>query len=167
MSDLKMTKKHLALISVLLILSLFVGCGSKTAKVKNDVAVTDVSASVAAVLSDDALVSVDENYINGSMKMDVSDFDSSDVKINSKGVNIDEFGIFKAKDASQVATVSKAVKDYIQMRKDTWMVEYMPEERPKLDSSEVMILGNYVMYAILSDEDKRAAFDAFEKTLTA
>ncbi|MFB0920065.1 MAG: DUF4358 domain-containing protein [Oscillospiraceae bacterium] len=162
-----MTKKHLSLISVLLILSLFVGCGAKSAEIKNDVAVTDISAKVTSVLSDDALVSVDADYIKGSMKMDVSDYDSYDVKINSKGVNIDEIGIFKAKDASQLVTVTKAVNDYIQMRKDTWMVEYMPEERPKLDSSEVMILGNYVMYAILSDEDKHAAFKAFEKALKA
>ncbi len=161
-----MKMKHLALISVLLIFSLFAGCG-KTAVVKNDAVVTDVSAAVASVLNDDSLVSVDADYIAGSMKMDVSDYDSYDVKINSKGVNIDEFGIFKAKDASQLVTVTKAVNDYIQMRKDTWMVEYMPEERPKLDSSEIMILGNYVMYAILSDEDKHTAFDAFEKALTA
>lgn len=162
-----MTRKHLALISILLIFSLFAGCGAKTAEVKNDVAVTDISASAASVLSDDALVSVDADYIKGSMKMDVSDYDSYDVKINSKGVNIDEIGIFKAKDAAQVVAVTKAVNDYIQMRKDTWMVEYMPEERPKLDSSEVMILGNYVMYAILSDDDKHAAFNAFKKALTA
>ncbi|PKM72878.1 MAG: hypothetical protein CVU91_07585 [Firmicutes bacterium HGW-Firmicutes-16] len=161
----KISRKHLTLVSIILILSLFVGCG-KTAKVKNDAAVTDVSAAVASVMSENALVSVDSDYIAGSMKMDVSDYDSYDVKINSKGINIDEYGIFKAKDAAQLATVTKAVNDYIQMRKDTWMVEYMPEERPKLDSSEIMILGNYVMYAILSDNDKHAAFDAFEKALT-
>ena len=163
----KMTKKHLSIISAALILSLFVGCGSKSAKVKDDVAVTDVSSAVASVLGDDALVSVPDTYISGAMKMQVSDYDSYDVKVNSKGVNIDEFGVFKAKDSSQVATVEKAVNDYLQMRKDTWMVEYMPEERPKLDSAEVKTLGNYVMYAILSDADKTAAFDAFQKALTA
>ena len=162
-----MKKKLLVLSSAILLLSIFAGCGSKDAKVKNDVAVTDVSAAVTAKLSDDALVSVDADYIKGMMKMDVSDYDSYDVKINSKGVNIDEVGVFKAKDASQVATVEKAVKDYIQMRKDTWMVEYMPEERPKLDSAEVKTLGNYVIYVILPDDDKAAALDAFTKALTA
>lgn len=161
----KTIRKHLSLISAVLLLTLFAGCG-KTAAISNDVAVTDISADITAVLSDDALVSVDADYIAGSMKMDVSDYDSYDVKINSKGINIDEFGIFKAKDTAQLTKVTKAVNDYIQMRKDTWMEEYMPEERPKLDSAEVMILGNYVMYAILSDDDKHAAFDAFEKALT-
>ena len=41
----------------------------------------------------------------------------------------------------------------------------MPGERPKLDSAEVKIVGNYVMYAILSDSDRTAAFDAFSKAL--
>lgn len=162
----KIIRKHLALISVLLVFSLFAACGSKTAVVKTDVPVSDLSAAVTKVLSDDALVSVDADYVKGSMKMEVSDFDSFDIKINSKGVNIDEVGIIKAKDSEQVAAVQKAVNDYLQMRKDTWMVEYMPEERPKLDSAEVRTVGYYVMYAILSDEDRDAAFKAFTAGLT-
>jgi len=47
------------------------------------------------------------------------------------------------------------------------MKEYMPEEFPKLESAEVKTAGNYVIYAILSDNDKKAAFDAFNKALTA
>jgi len=160
-------KKSLVLISALLIFSVFTGCGSKTEVVKTDVPVSDISAAVTKVLSDDALVSVDADYVKGSMKMEVSDFDSFDVKINSKGVNIDEFGIFKAKDSEQVSAVQKAVEDYLQMRSDTWMPEYMPEERPKLDSAEVRTVGYYVMYAILSDEDRDAAFKAFTAALTA
>lgn len=144
------------------------GGGSGSSGVRSDVAVGDISKAVSAVLSDDALVSVDGNYVSGSMKMDVSQYDSYDVKINSKGVNIDEFGIFKAKDASGgVKAVQKAVADYLQMRKDTWMKEYMPQEHPKLENAEVKTKGEYVMYAILSDSDKEAAFSAFEKSLAS
>lgn len=151
------------------LICLLSACGSSggSAKARNDVAVGDISKSVATVLSDDSLVSVDSNYVSGSMKMDVSKYDSYDVKINSKGVNVDEFGIFKAKNASGVKTVQKAVEDYLQMRKDTWMKEYMPEEFPKLQNAEVKTFGNYVMYAILSDSDRSAAFDAFQKSLAA
>lgn len=144
-------------------------CSGKggSAKIRNDVSVGDISSAVASVLSDDALVSVNTTYISGSMKMDVSDYDSYDVKINSKGVNIDEFGVFKAKDSSQVTLVKKAVTDYLKLRRDTWMKEYMPEEFPKLENAEVKTEGSYVIYAILSDSDKKAAFDAFEKSLKA
>ena len=162
-----MTKKHILIIAAILSLSLLTACSGKTAEIRDDVAVSDVSAAVASVLGDDTLVSVPDTFYSGSMKMDVSEFGGCDVKINSKGINIDEFGVFKAKDSSQVTAVEQTVKNYLQMRMDTWMVEYMPEEYPKLENAEVQTVGNYVMYAILSDDDKAAAFDAFKKSLTA
>lgn len=161
-----MTKKHISLIAIILAISLLSACGAKTAQVRNDVQVSEVCKAVTAVLGADALVSVPETYYSGYMKMDTSNFEGYDVKINSKGINIDEFGVFKAKDSSQIAAVEQAVKAYLQLRLDTWMVEYMPEEHPKLESAEIRTVGNYVMYAILSDEGKKAAFDAFEKSLT-
>ena len=42
----------------------------------------------------------------------------------------------------------------------------MPEEKPKLESAEVHVKGDYVMYCILSDKDKTAAFKAFEDALS-
>lgn len=160
-----MTKKYISLIAAILAISLLSACGAKTAQVRNDVEVSDVSSAVTAVLEADTLVSVPETYYSGYMKLDTANFEGYNVKINSKGINIDEFGVFKAKDSSQVAAVEQAVRDYLQFRLDTWMVEYMPAEHPKLESAEVKTVGNYVMYAILSDEGKKAAFDAFEKSL--
>lgn len=165
----KTRKGFIKITCALLALALLTACGGKSgsAKVRNDVAVSDISSAVSSGLSDDALVSVNSTYIAGSMKMNVSDYDSYDVKINSKGVNIDEFGVFKAKDSSQVKLVKKAVSTYLQMRKDTWMKEYMPEEFPKLENAEIKTEGDYVIYAILSDNDKKAAFDTFEKSLAS
>ncbi|NCB74624.1 MAG: DUF4358 domain-containing protein [Clostridia bacterium] len=162
-----MTKKYLSFIALVLALSLLSACGGTSANVRDDVSVSDVSAAVAAVLGDDTLVSVPETYYAGSMKMDVSDYGGYDVMINSKGINIDEFGIFKAKDSSQLPAVEKAVNDYLAFRLQIWMEEYMPEEKPKLENAEVKTVGNYVMYAILSDEGKKSAFSAFEKSLKA
>ncbi len=161
-----MTKKLLVLISALLALSLLVGCGG-SAKVKNDVPVNDIATAVASALGSDDFVAVADYYYAGSMQMDVSGFDGYTVMLNSRGINIDEFGIFKAKDASGVSAVKAAVEAYLQMRKDTWIAEYMPEERPKLDDAEIKTLGNYVMYAVLSDAGKTSAFGAFETALTA
>lgn len=164
----KTNKASITIVCIMLLISMLAACGGKSSEVRNDVAVTDVSAAVAAVLSEkDALVSVPETYFSGSMKMDVSDYEGYDVKINSQGVNIDEYGVFKAKDSTQVAALEQAVKNYLQFRKDIWMEEYMPEEYPKLENAEVKTVGNYVMYAILSDSSKKFAFDAFEKSLTA
>jgi predicted small secreted protein len=165
---LKTVKNTISIICAILLFSLLAACNGKTAGIRDDVEVSDLSASVAAALNEkDTLVSVPETFFSGAMKMDVSDYEGFDVKINSHGVNIDEYGIFKAADSSQVASLEQALNDYLKLRKDTWMVEYMPEEYPKLENAEVKIVGNYAMYAILSDDSKKAAFDAFEKSLTA
>ena len=139
-------------------------CGG--GEVRNDVAVSELSAKINSELESGAdLVDAPESYISSSMGFDLSSVSEYVVKINSRGVNIDEYGIFKAADDSQLQQLQTAVSNYLQIRVDTWMVEYMPEEFPKLQNAETKTIGNYVMYAILSDSDKQAVFSAFEKTL--
>lgn len=167
LNTLKTLKKALPLVCAVTLFCLLSACGG-SASVRDDVAVTDVTTAIVSALGDkDAFVSAPETFITGSMKMDVSDYEAYDIQINSKGVNIDEFGVFKATDSTQVAAIEQAVKAYLQMREDTWMTEYMPEEHPKLQNAEVKTAGNYVMYAILSDSGKEKAFNTFKKSLKA
>ena len=163
----KRIRKAVFLLCAVSMLCSLAACGGSSAKVRDDVSAKDVSKAVAAVLPQDSLVTAPDSYITGSMKMDVTDYKGYDVKINSKGVNIDEYGVFQGADANQAAEIKKAVEDYIQRYKDRWVPEYMPGERPKLDGAEIRTDGTYVMYAILSDSDKTAAFGAFEKALQA
>jgi len=115
----------------------------------------------AAIGNSGDMIAVDEDYIQGSMKMDVSDYAGYCVKINAYGANVDEYGIFKGTDAKQTGEIKKAVDAYLKMRIDTWMDAYMPEEKPKMAAAEVEAKGNYVCYCVLSEEKKAAAFDAF------
>lgn len=152
-----------AAVLALVMVMLLCACGSGKGK---DVPVDDVVAAVDEALGkDESLVAVDENYIKGYMKMDVADYDGFTVKINAYGANIDEYGVFRAKDSSQAKEIKSAVESYLQLRVDSWMDEYMPEEKPKLTAAEVKTNGNYVMYSILSDADKQAAFGAFDGAL--
>jgi len=154
-----MKKYVFLLLAAVLALCLLAGCGNKTAYEPEMSSI--VTAVDAAIGNDGSMVAVDEDYIKGSMKMDVSDYADYTVKINAVGVNIDEYGVFKGADSGQAKEIKTAVDDYLQMREDTWMTEYMPEEFPKLQAAEVWTEGNYVMYAILGDDAKAAAGDAF------
>ena len=58
----------------------------------------------------------------------------------------------------------KMIEDYLKVLQDSWM-NYQPEEKPKLDGAEIKVVGDYVMYAILSDADRATAFKAFESAL--
>ena len=143
---------------------LLTACGGGS--VKNDVAVSELAGSIdSAIDPDGELLDAPESYITSNMKLDLSTVSEYTVKINSRGVNIDEYGIFKATDDAQLQSLQTMVNDYLKFRVDSWMVEYMPEEFPKLQNAEVKVVGNYVMYAILSDSDKTAAFSAFEGSL--
>lgn len=151
-----------AAVLALAMLMLLCACGSGA----KDVPIEDVVSAVDTALNKgDNLVAVDENYIKGYLKMDVADYDGFTVKINAYGANIDEYGLFKAKDSSQAKEIKAAVEAYLQLRLDSWMDEYMPEEKPKLTSAEIRSSGNYVMYCILGDADKSAAFGALDGSL--
>ncbi len=158
----KMNFKKLASLAMAMLMALLLlaGCGSSSETAK-DIAIADLAAAVDEALGKgDSLVAVDENYIKGYMKMDVSDMEHT-VKINAYGANIDEYGIFKG-DAKKIKSMVEA---YLKLREESWMDEYMPEEKPKLTSAEIKTAGDYVIYCILSDADKTAAFEAFEGAL--
>jgi len=167
-----MKKNTISLVlCTVLILSLLAACagagGSKSAY-RDDVPVSEIGAAIDTELeSGPDMIELSETYIDGSMKMDVSDFEEYCVKIATKGVSIDEYGVFKGLDAKHAKTIEAAAKDYLKSRIDTWMSEYRPEEYPKLENAEVRVCGNYVMYAILSDSERAAAFDTFEASLKA
>ena len=161
-----MMKKCLIPVLILLVL-LLVGCsGGKDSAYKDDVAVADLAAAVDASIDSEALIAMEDSYLRNAMQLDPEAFGEYAVKINSKGVNIDEYGIFKAPKGGSAEDVQKAAQGYLQLRLDTWMPEYMPQELPKLENASVKVCGNYVMYAILGDEAADAAFAAFEDALT-
>ena len=157
----KTIKLLCAILAATMLFALLCACGS-AANVPVDELVKKVDEATG---KGDSLVAVDASYIKGYLKMDVENYEGYAVKINAYGANIDEYGIFKAKDGNQLKDIKAAVEGYFQMRKDAWMDEYMPEEKPKLSSAEVKVAGNYVMYCILGDSDKTAAFNAFTEAL--
>ena len=159
----KIGKIKIALCALTIMLCLC-ACG-ESEDIKNDIAVDTLADTVAAAAEKtDSMIKRDESYVQGFMRMDVSAYEGFAVLINAYGANIDEFGIFKGS-ADQIKDIEAAVNDYLKLRLDTWMEEYMPEEKPKLTSAEVKTVGNYVMYCILSEDDAKAAFEAFENSL--
>jgi roadblock/LC7 domain-containing protein len=145
--------------------ALFTACGAKPAREPGISALTD--AIDASIGNDGSMIAVDKDYVKGAMKMDVTPYAGWCVKINAYGANVDEYGVFRGADKAQTAEIKKAVEEYLAMRVDSWMDAYMPEEKPKVTNAELRTEGNYVCYCILSDEEKSAAFKAFEDSFKA
>ena len=65
--------------------------------------------------------------------------------------------------------LKKLTEEYLETMKNdqhAFIASYAPEELPKLERAEVRVFGNYVAYAILSDEDRTLFFDTVEKKLS-
>jgi hypothetical protein len=162
-----MKKTTVLLLCSILIFSALAACGGSSSY-RTDVPAADIAAAVDAILADGAdMAELSDTYITGSMQLSVGDYEDYCVKIASKGVNINEYGIFKGTDGDHAKTIKADLEAYLQMRLDSWMPEYMPEELPKLENAEIKVCGTYVMYAILSDEERAAAFSAFETAVKA
>lgn len=159
-----MKKRILPLVLALCLLAGLSACGGKSAY-RSDVPVASLAEKVDAHLDSAALAEMTESYVSGAMRLDTGLFSEYVVKVNAQGVNINEYGIFKA--SGSVSDAKAAVEGYLQLRRDSWMEEYMPEEKPKLESAKVSVAGQYVYYTILSDETRRAVEAEIEAALKA
>ena len=161
-------KKWTKIIAVILCLAAFASlaaCGGK--ELRTDVPAPDIAEKVAkAIDKPQGLTTVDENYVAGRLQVDLSKCSEYVVRINSFGTDVDEFGVFKAKDEEAAKAVAAQVQAYLDNRLATWMDEYMPEEKPKVENAEVKVSGVYVLYGILSDSARKAAFSALDEAIS-
>ena len=83
-------------------------------------------------------------------------------------MNVDEWGIFRLKNAKDAASFKSFVQTYLegkQLRMKPLLESYNQAELPKLDCAKVTVCGSYVFYTILNAEDTATAHKAFEDAL--
>ena len=153
------------LIAALLALCLLLCLSACGAKYRDDVPMSRFTAVIDARMNGSELAEMNSGYVSGAMHLDPNSFGGYVVKLNAKGVNIDEYGVFRAPENGKVSDVKDAIEGYLKLRRDTWMKEYMPEEKPKLDKAEVKAYGNYVLYVIAEDEVRNNVYQDVEKLL--
>lgn len=82
--------------------------------------------------------------------------------------DINEIGIFHAKSADSVEALAELAQDYLTDMKQNqraFIESYAPEETPKLDGARIYVLGNYVIYTILSAKDRDKVMQSIEDLL--
>lgn len=132
----------------------------------NIVADTVMASAGKSVASFDTLSKTDDMYFEYMVKAKKADVDSYEIKLQPNGTTLDEVGILKAR-TDTVDSVKQSITTYLADRNAAWTGLYLTEEYPKLKNAEVRVYGNYVVYAILSDSEKTAFFQAAEKAVTA
>ena len=129
-------------------------------------------------LCERALISIDEreefsDYGKEYIKYFFEDSELHDdfrIVYSTETDDIDELGIFHAPSADAAKEISDTVKNYISEMQNTqraFIGSYAPEELPKLDRAEVRVFGNYVVYAIMEEDEKSDVFSEIEENLTS
>ena len=90
-----------------------------------------VAEAVKAAAGTEGMAEQSADYIANMFKLDSGSYADALVMIANMGTSIDEYGVFHGSDAAQAEALHTAVQDYLQLRLDAWMPEYMPEEFPK------------------------------------
>lgn len=160
-----MKKIFLSILSIIILISL-VSCGSKPVNYKDTLSTSELAALTAASLTNiNDMAAADDFYIEMSLGIDISKADDHYICIPVGGTILDEIGIFKASDESNINDMKSEIESYLKGRVDNFDTRYFIEELPKVESAEVKVFGKYIVYAILSDAEKSTFFNSIEANL--
>jgi hypothetical protein len=88
---------------------------------------------------------------------------------SSSQSTVDEFGIFRVKEGGDTNAVKAEVEDYVQymqVKLEVYLEMYDPAEKTKLENAKVTVLGNYVVFTMLTEADTDACMDAIKGALS-
>ena len=162
-----MTKRIVSALLALILLCSLASC--KATAWRDDVATADLIENALSALSDGVTyVDVEDDFLDGY----VTPADwivSFDIRIAEIAANLNQVGIYHVKDG-HAADMKDQLESYLAKsleQNEAWYNSYIPEETPKLRDAEVKVYGNYVVYAILSANDRATFFDTLEAELAA
>lgn len=155
-------------LSVLLALCLFLGACTKASAYADDVS----CAELADRATDQIPVNFGYETFGGEhLRYYFENTELPDdvcLRYSAISEDINELGIFHVPDAAAREEVVRLTEEYLArlLSEDSaFIASYAPKELPKLEHAEVKVFGNYVVYAILDDDDRKLVFETVEKEL--
>ncbi len=134
---------------------------------RDDVAVSSLDSAIQAKLPvPDGYYSPDSDYLEFYFEGAADLVSEYTIQISATSTNINQFGIFRVKDG-EAENMKKICQTYIETSKNRWVAQanYIASEHPKMEGAEVRVFGNYVVYTMLTADDKATAFATVEELL--
>ena len=164
-----MTVKKIAVSLLACLLAFSLSACTKTIAYKDDVSTAAISESITAKIPVDGGYDFSDAdfltyYFEGNPAID--DFV---IAASSASSDVNEFGILHVNDIEQIAEVDKMAQVYLSNQRDflsTFLNTYNAAEMAKLESMQVRVFGNYVVFTILSEADTETVMSAVESLLT-
>ena len=150
-------------------------CDTPSGNWRDDLTSTAVSDTVKAALpAEEGWEGVSDDYISPSAwGEDYADYlalvEDHCITLSAESdMNVDEWGVFRLKNAGDAARLRSFVNTYLEAKKlrmTPLLESYNQPELPKLDCAKVTVCGTYVFYTILDAEDTATAHKAFEEAV--
>lgn len=161
-----MFKKGLKIVLMLSVILAIAGCANKAED--NDskevnVAVNDIADKIINEIDMGAMGTMQDEMAEASYPFDrsiVSEFVIYHAMMN---VHSDEFAVFKVKDKNKISEIESAIENRVEELNKIWET-YLPDQHEKVKNYIVEKNGNYVMFAITSDQEKaKEIFNSYMK----
>ena len=84
--------------------------------------------------------------------------------------NVGELGVFRAEDEEDVPAVRAMVQRYLDGQVENlraFAANYSPRDMEKIEGASVRVLGTYVVYYILDEDDAERVMRTWEEALTS
>ena len=160
-----MKKLMIALLSLSLLVSF--GCRQRP-QYRDDVLCTTITTEVCDELSrEEVFLSFGEEHMRVSFE-NTDRYADKSLVYSEASENIDEIGVFRAEREEDVEELRRLCEQYVtSLREDmrAFVESYAPREAAKLDRAEVKVFGRYVVYTVLSDQDRTEAYEEIEELL--
>lgn len=159
-------KRIMIILCVIFCGLLVTGCGKVTPRNY----LTSLSAAELADAAGDGLDgeyrTADADYLADYVTLPQSGYTLC-VRVSTAGDRIDEYGILHSDIGTEEA--ARLLREYLTRSYEqnrAFYDSYIPTETPKLRDAEVRVFGDYVVYAILSPEERSTLFARAESCLT-
>ncbi len=122
--------------------------------------ITELTAELDKYFDSSMMHSLDPDRTAGELNIETSAIDAFTMNVPIS-TNMDEYGVFIAASGHE-AELTSAVNAYIKRRQDSWMNEYLPEERPKIFEAQTKSNGRYIIYVMSSEDTRNNVLSKFD-----
>ena len=158
------------LISTLLCLAFVLSlCACGGGEYKNDITPKDLAdAIVGAIATSQDFTAPDSDFVDFNMEGASELCTDYCVMLSNINININEFGVFRAKSEADAKRVAEICQSYIDLKTESYTngPQYLPEEYPKIQNAKVKVYGCYVVYTVLLDSDAKTVDSLINEKLS-
>jgi len=153
-------------VCLLLCVMIFASCG-KSEEAFASVPAAELSGALSPLLVNSAkLAAVDDDYVKFMLEIDLETVEEYVLLQQNSGTEIDQYGIFKVKEDGDTQAISDKITAYLDaMLSNFDNFNYMPGERVKLADARVEVIGDYVIYTVLSADESDAVFEKMDEMI--